>query len=122
MRAADEAAQQAAAAAQGNQPMSAGDSLLVFAFMLGVPLLGLFGLLAALWGLWRWRGGWRVAAALPALAMGFVILRIIVDGMRDPTSHNLWPFEILQVGAVCSAAMLALMVARRLVGTAPDQR
>jgi hypothetical protein len=31
--------------------------------------------------------------------MAFVALRIMVDGARDPTSHNRWPFEILQAGA-----------------------
>lgn len=43
-------------------------------------------------GLWRWRGGWRIAAA-PAMVMSFVVLRIVVDTARDPTSRNLWPFE-----------------------------
>ena len=81
----------------GIQP---GDAVLLGGFFLAVPVLGLFGLLAPLWGLLRWRGGWRLAAALPAVAMGFVVLRILVDTARDPTAHNLWPFEILMVGGV----------------------
>ena len=31
-----------------------------------------------------------VAAAVPAA----VFARVVADGMRDPTSHNLWPFEV----------------------------
>jgi len=26
---------------------------------------------------------------------GAVMARVVVDGLRDPTSHNLWPFEIV---------------------------
>ncbi len=48
--------------------------------------------------------------------MGFVVLRILVDTARDPTAHNLWPFEILMVGGVSSLVILALIVARRVIG------
>lgn len=33
-------------------------------------------------------------------AWGFVVLRIIAGTSYDPTSHNLWPFEILSSGIV----------------------
>lgn len=115
LRAQREAAERAAAAAWVEPPMTGLDRMLVFGFMLGVPLLGLFGTLAPLWGLWRWRGPWRIAAALPALAMAWIVLRIVVDTSRDPTSHNLWPFEILIVGGLSSAVMLVLFVARALI-------
>ncbi len=104
----------AAAAAAPRATSGLGDAVLLGGFFLGVPVLGLFGLIGPLWGLWRWRGGWRVAAALPAAAMGFVLLRILVDTARDPTAHNLWPFEVLMVGGVSSVAMAALLLARRL--------
>ncbi|HEV8226918.1 MAG TPA: hypothetical protein VGQ74_07935, partial [Methylomirabilota bacterium] len=32
-----------------------------------------------------------VAAAVPAAVMA----RVVVDTTRDPTSHNLWPFELI---------------------------
>ena len=41
--------------------------------------------------------------AVPAAVMA----RVVVDWLRDPTSHNLWPFEIviaLMVGYGCSVA------------------
>lgn len=55
-------------------------------------VLGLIGLGWPHRGLWRWRGGWRIAAA-PAMCMPFVVLRIVVDTARDPTPRNPWPFE-----------------------------
>ena len=50
---------------------------------------------APVWALWKWRGGWRLAAVVPVAVMAFVVGRIVVDTSRDPTSHNLWPFEII---------------------------
>jgi hypothetical protein len=69
-----------------------------------------------LWSAWKWQGGWKVAAAVPAAVIGFVVLRIIVDTSRDPTSHNLWPLEILQFGVVALVIIGILKVARRFLG------
>ena len=64
------------------------------------------------WGLWRWRGPWRLAAAVPALVMTLVVLNILVGVMIDPTSHNLWPFEVLMWGLASLAIMVVLALAR----------
>lgn len=37
-----------------------------------------------------WRTSLVVGAAVPAA----VLARVVGDGILDPTSHNLWPFEI----------------------------
>ena len=43
----------------------------------------------------------RLAALVAgASAPAAVMLRVIVDCLRDPTSHNLWPFEIVLAGGV----------------------
>jgi hypothetical protein len=34
---------------------------------------------------------WAMLAAFPTAVM----IRVIVDTMKDPTDHNLWPFEIV---------------------------
>jgi membrane protein DedA with SNARE-associated domain len=47
-------------------------------------------------------------AALPALWIAFVVLRIVVGTALDPTSHNLWPFEIL-MASVASLVLIGLM-------------
>jgi len=44
-----------------------------------------------------------VGAAVPAP----ILARIAVDTAKDPTSHNLWPFEFIiaaMIGALCSSA------------------
>lgn len=99
-----------------NAPVSGGERWMVGGFMLGMLTVGILGLVAPAWGFWRWRGGWRIAAAVPAGLMAFVVLRILVDTLVDATSHNLWPFEILMAGALSVIAMIALVVARRLTG------
>ncbi|MEZ5445574.1 MAG: hypothetical protein R3F45_07340 [Gammaproteobacteria bacterium] len=98
-----------------NEPVSAGDQLFMSGFMLVVLGLLLGGMALPAWAVWRWRGRWRALAALPALLMAFVALRIVLDTARDPTSHNLWPFEILMFGAGSVAFMGVLFIARRVV-------
>ena len=63
----------------------------------------------------RWRGGWRLAAALPGAWVGLVVLRIVVGTTVDPTSHNLWPFEILYASVVSLVLLGALAAGRRLL-------
>jgi hypothetical protein len=111
----DRAAQQQAYASAENKPMSVGDTVLFNGFMLVVLAGGLAGLLRPAWAVWRWRDGWRLAAMLPLGVMAFVVLRIVFGGLRDPTSHNLWPFEIVLAGVPCLVVMGVLQLARRLV-------
>ncbi|EIL91288.1 hypothetical protein [Rhodanobacter spathiphylli] len=116
LEAADKAAQRADREKQMRTVPSAGDVALFSGFMLAMCLLGVLGFAAPLWGLWRWRRHWRWAAALPLLGMAFVVLRVLLDTVRDPTSHNLWPFEIVLWGAMSVGWMLVLALARRLTG------
>ena len=101
---------------RASTPPSAGDTLFFGGFMLAVAALGIGGVAAPFWAIRRWRGGWRVAAAVPAVMTGFVVLRIVVDTAGDPTSHNLWPFEILQIGALSLVVIGVLLAARRFSG------
>lgn len=48
-----------------------------------------------------WKGVVIIGAAIPAS----ILLRVAVETAADPTSHNLWPFEIIigsMVGALCA--------------------
>ncbi len=112
----DKAAQDADYKKRMSTPPSAGDVVLFNGFMLVMLALGALGFAAPVQGVRRWRGGWRVAAAVPIVVMAFVVLRLVVGVAADPTSHNLWPFEILQAGALSIVFMLVLFVARRLSG------
>lgn len=96
------------------QPGSAGATALTWGLMLVVLGLLVAGTAAPFWGVWKWRGVWRTAAAVPAVIMTVVIMRILIDTAVDPTSHNLWPFEILMWGGASAVAMGALALVRRL--------
>ena len=75
----------------------------------------LAGISVPLWNAWKWQGGWKIAAAIPAAVVAFDVLLIVIDTQRDPTSHNLWPFEILVCTAAAFACLAALKVARRVL-------
>jgi hypothetical protein len=67
------------------------------------------------------RSLWVGAAVLPAA----VFARVVYDGLRDPTSHNLWPFEIaiaIGVGlpAALAGAVLGWLVLRATGRRSPD--
>lgn len=114
LRAADKAAQDAGYHNAMNSSMTVGNVVLFAGFMLAMIAIGLIALAWPAWGLWRWRGGWRLAAAVPAVIMVFVVLRIFIDTARDPTSHNLWPFEIVMWGGLSCGGMLLLGLAHKL--------
>ena len=101
---------------RASTPLGAGETLFFGGFMLAAAALGIGGVAAPLWAIRRWRGGWRVAAAVPAVMTGFVVLRIIFDTAGDATSHNLWPFEILQVGVLSLVVIGVLLAARKFSG------
>lgn len=101
---------------RAQEPVSAGDVAFFNGFMLTMLAVLVAGIGVPLWSAWKWRGGWRWAAAVPVAIMGFVVLRIVIDTARDPTSHNLWPFEILQFGALALVIIGLLRLLRRWTG------
>jgi hypothetical protein len=101
---------------RANEPVTPGSMALVSGFMLVVLALLVAAIGVPIWTAWKWRGGWRVAAAVPACVILFVVLRIAIDTARDPTSHNLWPFEILQFGTVALGIIGGLTLTRKWVG------
>ncbi len=65
----------------------------------------------SIYSFWRARGFWRLVASFPVLSFLGVVLNILTGISRDPTSHNLWPFEGLvtcAAGIVYSIAFLGL--------------
>lgn len=114
LRARDKAQQRAARQQAASEPVSPGSIAFFSAFMLAMFAIGLIGLVAPAWALWRWRGLWRGLAAIPAAVMAWAVLNIVVGVARDPTSHNLWPFEILMFGGFSAASMAVLALFRRV--------
>jgi hypothetical protein len=94
--------------------VSGGDVAFMSGFMLFMFALGIAGVVVPMWSAWKWQGGWRIAALVPAGVVGFVVARIVFDTTIDPTSHNLWPFEIIIFGGGALAAIGMLKLARRL--------
>jgi hypothetical protein len=90
----------------------------VTAIGLGVVAVAGAAMLAAfawpIWGLIRWRGPWRIAAAAPIAALALWVVKDVVDLVRDPTSHNLLPFEFV-IGAFCFLPyMVVVAIWRRI--------
>lgn len=74
--------------------------------VLGAGLLVVIAVAAlarAFWG----RPFWRVVAVMATVIPSVVMVRVMVDCSRDPTSHNLWPFELIIAVFVGGAAALA---------------
>jgi hypothetical protein len=85
-------------------------------FMLGVSGLALFGLVAPAWGFLRWRGRWRIAAAIPMVGMGLFAVFLLLVAVFDPDSLGLLPLVVL-LGAVPSSLFMAILfIARRFAG------
>ena len=70
----------------------------------GLLLVGISALLLCAYKVTSfWRAIPIVGASVPAA----VFARVVVDGVKDPTSHNLWPLELiiaLLVGFLCALA------------------
>ncbi len=88
---------------------------MVIPFMLLIAALALGFVVAQGWALVRWQGIWRWLASVPLLLLSVVGLRIIVDTSADPTSHNLWPFEVLTVMVLAGIALGSLQLVRIFV-------
>ena len=65
----------------------------------------------------RWASGWRMAAALPLLGRAVWVATFAWDVSLDPTSHNLFPFEIL-IGAGAALLYLGCLAVIRRVSRA----
>ena len=80
----------------------------------GLAVLAAIALMLAVVNEGRLRWLLVTMAACPAVA---VVLRVAVETAADPTSHNLWPFEVviaLVAGAVAVLpALVAGVIARR---------
>jgi hypothetical protein len=53
-----------------------------------------------IWAIRAWQGVWRWLAAAPLVLVGADVALILVSTAIDPTSHNLWPLELLFIAAI----------------------
>lgn len=86
-------------------------ALILFAAML---LAALFVCVVwPLYGLIKWQGKWRWLASAPLVLTVLKTLSISVDLARDPTSHNLLPFEYLIIGVIAAPYMIVVWFLRK---------
>lgn len=58
---------------------------------------------------------WKTVKTIGSAPAAAVLARVIVEGLRDPSSHNLWPFEIIIAMALGFACSLAGAVIGNLI-------
>lgn len=80
--------------------------------MLIVAAFGLSVSGAIVYALRHWAGIWRWLASVPLLFIVAATLKLVVELRIDPTSHNLWPFEMLATLIIATALLGALYLAR----------
>jgi hypothetical protein len=83
------------------------------------PGLIVLVLSALLLRIYRVASFWRITCVIGASVALAVMARVLAEVMRNPASHNLWPFELviaLAVGFVCAicGALVGALIARLL--------
>ncbi len=63
---------------------------------------GIIFLISLAFSLWKPERVWRWALALTFGFITIIVVRIVFEGILNPASHNLWPFEILLAGTVAA--------------------
>lgn len=82
-------------------------------FLLGLPLWLIGGIVLQVKALRRFGGGWRVAAWIPALAMGAAVAVAVLGSLAG---SNLAPIWIVFALPFCLAWLVVLWLARALAG------
>lgn len=59
---------------------------------------------------WRWRGGWRIAALVPLLAL---VPALIHAGIALAMGSNLWPIFVIFTAPLGFLYLLVLIVLKR---------
>lgn len=104
------------------QPESAGEIVGVNAFLLVVFASAVFGFVAPVWCFRRWRGRWRIAAAIPMVGMALFVAFLLVAALFDSGSLNLLPFVVLMAALPSSLFIVLLFLARKWSGAARAER
>ena len=84
---------------------------LIILILFGIPLVTLALCVLAVV---RWKGIWLNAGGVPLVMFALWLALFLFDVSRDPTSHNLWPFELLIWSSVTLFWLLTWFVARKI--------
>jgi hypothetical protein len=100
---------------------------MIFGSLLGFVALGIIAAAFYLpFYLYRkWEGRWKFVALLPlAFALGDLLF-IVVGISIDPTSHNLWPLELIMASVFGIASLGVVFVIRKItdaIGTKKEEK
>lgn len=113
MQDAENARQKQAYDAYMAQPL--GKSGVIALTIFAVMLLGTLSVCVIwpIYGLIKWQGKWRWLAGAPLAVTLLKTASLSADLARDPTSHNLLPFEYLMIGAMAAPYMIIVWLLRR---------
>jgi hypothetical protein len=64
------------------------------------------------WAIRRWQGMYAKLAWIPIIGWGIWLVAFVIAVLRDPSSHNLLPFEVA-IGISVGFAFLALIAVTR---------
>jgi len=77
--------------------------------VLGLPLLAI---VLPILAMRRWQGAWRLLAGLTMVPLIYDLFRIVTGLAADPTSHNLFPLEMVLWSAPGLFLLLLLWLIR----------
>lgn len=84
------------------------DDLFGLAIMLSLP-----GYVALQWyAVWKWDGGWRIAALVPLAIMALLVIHAAVAFVAQ---SNLWPLLVILTAPLACLYLLAIAGARAVV-------
>ncbi len=59
----------------------------------------------------QWRDSWEWVRWTPTIILGLWELYLLIVLIKDPTSHNLWPLELLGITVLSLIALAVVAVA-----------
>ena len=84
--------------------------MLIMPLLFGIPLLAIVLCIVAMI---LWKGIWRLAGGVPLVLFGIWLVNFLIDVTKDPTSHNLWPFELLYWAAFAWVWLIVWFVVKK---------
>jgi peptidoglycan/LPS O-acetylase OafA/YrhL len=68
-----------------------------------------------------WKGVWRALALLAPFSIIGMVLIIAIGIAIDPTSHNLWPFDIVMVSGLAAIYLVLLGLMKFIIAWKPQR-